>query len=146
MPSLLKHLFPKQKGQKGSYKTESDFRVRPSSLPPGHIMVHVVEAGGEHQLPVTDSSDSVHAHLLLLLLLLHHHVQLFSHANPLLLLLLLPFMTIAQTLDTNSNNPLLNASALQSLPLTIVPPPFQHPSFCQQYQFSQNASFSTFSG
>ena len=108
-------------------------------------MVHVVEAGGEHQLPVTDSSDSVHAHLLLLLLLLHHHVQLFSHANPLLLLLLLPFMTIAQTLDTNSNNPLLNASALQSLPLTIVPPPFQHPSF-SQYQFSQNASFSTFSG
>ena len=32
-------------------------------------MVHVVEDGGEHQLPVTDSAKSVHHHLLLVLLL-----------------------------------------------------------------------------
>ena len=35
-------------------------------------MVHVVEDGGEHQLPVTDSAKSVHHHLLLVLLLPLH--------------------------------------------------------------------------
>ena len=86
-------------------------------------MVHVVEAGGEHQLPVTDSANSVHSLallLLVLLLLLHPHLHLLIPPIRPILHLLLPLIFFAQTVVTNWNRP---------LQLFISTPQPLHPSF-----------------